>query len=49
MADSKPPKPKPMPTTSMPDRVDPNDRRDYDQMKAGITTTGNMNWTGGKK
>jgi hypothetical protein len=42
---------KPMPVTSMPDRCDPRDQRDYgDDLKRGVSTTGNnMNITGGRK
>jgi hypothetical protein len=40
MSDSKPPRIKPMPVTSMPDRVDPNDQRDM-SLKAGMKSTGN--------
>lgn len=35
--DGRSPPPKPHPTTSMPDRAQPNQRSDYDQMKAGIS------------
>ncbi len=45
---SKPPCPKPMPVTSMPDRVQPNQRSDYDQMKAGVKF-GKMQVTNGRK
>ena len=39
---------KPMPTTSRPDRVQPDQRSDYDQMKAGATF-GKMQVTNGRK
>jgi hypothetical protein len=47
MGNTKPPSPKPMPVTSMPDRNQPNQRSDYDQMKAGVTF-GKMQVTNGK-
>lgn len=43
---NKPPLPKPMPKTSMPDRLDPNARSDMD-MKKGVTF-GKMQVTNGK-
>lgn len=47
MSDSKPPKPKPMPTTSLPDRHDPKDWSDMN-MKKGVTF-GQMQVTNGRK
>ena len=45
---NKPPSPKPMPTTGMPDRLDPNARSDMD-MKRGVTSTGTSSITNGRK
>lgn len=47
MAETKPPSPKPMPITSMPDRAQPN-QTDMN-MKAGMTTMGKMQVTNGRK
>ena len=47
---SKVPSPKPMPLTSMPDRVYPPDQRDAGQeLKAGIKSSNEMKINPGKK
>lgn len=40
MSDTKPPSPKPMPTTSLPDRHDPKEWSDMD-MRKGMSSSGN--------
>ena len=47
---SKVPSPKPMPVTSMPDRVDSRDQRDWgQQLKAGISSSNDMKINPGKE
>jgi len=49
MADSsKPPKPKPMPTTAWPDRCDYSQRDWGQNMKAGVFSSNGMNINPGK-